>query len=217
MSPPSDSLGLLQQPRYAVLATLSDELVMSNLAGGNHDALAVIFDRYQRLVIRVAMQILRDPAEAEDAMQSVFIAILETARKFDAARGTLRVWILQHAYHQALNRRRYLSLRGMYDAWSGDPSDLASSGSSARMPAVESAHLIQQALTQLSSQQRQTLELAFYDGLTMQEIAERSGQSYANIRHHYYRGLEKLRLLLGAKADRRPSLAAGEENAYVGS
>jgi len=51
MSLPHDSLGILAQPRYAALAALSDEVVMSHLAGGNHDALAVIFDRYQRLVI----------------------------------------------------------------------------------------------------------------------------------------------------------------------
>ena len=105
MSLPDDSLGLLQQ-RYTTLAALSDEVVMSYLAAGNHDAPAVIFDRYQRLVIRVAMQILRDPAEAEDAMQSVFIAILETAKKFDAARGTLRIWILQNAYHLRISRCR---------------------------------------------------------------------------------------------------------------
>jgi RNA polymerase sigma-70 factor (ECF subfamily) len=218
MSLPDDTLGLLQQPRYAALAALSDEVVMSYLSGGNHDALAVIFDRYQRLVIRVTMQILRDPAEAEDAMQSVFIAILETAKKFDAARGTLRVWILQNAYHQALNRRRYLSLRGMYDTPPGDAADLVNLGSSTGMPAFESEHLIQQALTQLSSRQRETVELAFYDGLTMQEIAERTGQSYANIRHHYYRGLEKLRLILGnAKSSQRPSSASGEETAYARS
>jgi len=218
MSLSENSLGLLQQPRYTALAVMSDELVMTHLAGGNHDALAVIFDRYQRLVIRVAMQILRDPAEAEDAMQSVFIAILETAAKFDAARGTLRVWILQNAYHQALNRRRYLSLRGMYDTPPGDAAALVSLGSPTGMPACESEHLIQQALTQLSIRQRETVELAFYDGLTMQEIAERTGQSYANIRHHYYRGLEKLRLILGdAKSGQRPKSASGGETAYARS
>ena len=218
MSLPNDSLGLVQQSRYAALAALSDEVVMSFLADGNHDALAVIFDRYQRLVIRVAMQILRDPAEAEDAMQSVFIGILETAKKFDAARGTLRVWILQNAYHQALNRRRYLSLRGLYDIPPGDAADLVSLGSSTGMPAFESERLIQQALTQLSSRQRETVELAFFDGLTMQEIAERTGQSYANIRHHYYRGLEKLRLVLGTvKSGSRSSPAGGEETAYAQS
>src|SRR5438552_2362718 len=197
MSLPNDSLGLVQQSRYAALAALSDEVVMSFLADGNHDALAVIFDRYQRLVIRVAMQILRDPAEAEDVMQSVFIAILETAAKFDAARGTLRVWILQNAYHQALNRRRYLSLRGMYDTPPGGAADVVSLGSPTGMPAFESERLIREALTQLSRRQRETVELAFYDGLTMQEIADRTGQSYANTRHHYYRGLESLRLILG--------------------
>ena len=218
MNPPSNGLGLLQQPRYAALATMSDEVVMSRLADGNHDALAVIFDRYQRLVIRVAMQILRDPAEAEDTMQSVFIAILESAKKYVAARGTLRVWILQHAYHQALNRRRYLSLRGTYDVAPGDALDPASLGLTRPLPAPESGHLIQQALTQLSRRQRETLELAFYDGLTMQEIAERSGQSYANIRHHYYRGLEKLRDVLGStKSGRQASPSAGEETAYVRS
>src|SRR5438874_8522356 len=205
MSMPNDSLGLDHRPRYAALAELSDEVLMSHLAEGNHDALAVIFDRYQRLVIRVTMQILRDPGEAEDAMQSVFIAILETAKKFDAARGTLRVWILQNAYHHALNRRRYLSLRGMYDTPPCDAEDIAALGPNMGMPAFESERLIQEALTQLSSKQRETVELAFYDGLTMQEIAERTGQSHANIRHHYYRGLEKLRFVLGStKSRQRP-------------
>src|SRR2546423_431686 len=98
-----DNPGSRPPLRYAALAELPDEVVMSHLACGEHDALAVIFDRYQRLVMRVAMQIMRDPAEAEDVMQSVFIAVLETAQKYDANRGTLRVWVMQHAYHQALN------------------------------------------------------------------------------------------------------------------
>lgn len=200
------------------LAELSDEAVMSRLVAGNHDALAVIFDRYQRLVIRVTMQILRDAAEAEDVMQSVFIAVLETAGKFDAARGTLRVWILQHAYHQALNRRRYLSVRGMYDAWPDGFTDRATLDSYGAMQAPEREHLVRQALRQVSRRQRETLELAFYYGLTMQEIADRTGQPYANIRHYYYRGLEKLRHVLnGGQSSQRPSSATGEERAYVRS
>jgi RNA polymerase sigma-70 factor (ECF subfamily) len=208
---------LLHNPRYSALATMPDETVMCHLTEGNHDALAVIFDRYRRLVIRVAMQILRDAAEAEDAMQSVFIAILETAKKFDAERGSLRVWILQHAYHYALNRRRYLSLRGAYDL-SEEMIARVNLGSPTRTPGYESERLIQQALAKLSTRQRETLELAFFDGLTMQEIAERTGQSYANIRHHYYRGLEKLRMLLSSgKSEAQPSPTNREEGAYAGS
>ena len=216
MTPVDDSVDALREPRYTMLATLCDEIVMRHLAEGNQDALAVIFDRYQRLVIRIAMQILRDPAEAEDVMQSVFIAILETARKFDPARGTLRVWVLQQAYHHALNRRRYLSVRGAYNASSVDLMDFVSVESTKKMSGVESARLVQQALNQLSGRQRQTLELAFYDGLTMHEIAERTGESYVNTRHHYYRGLEKLRVVLdGGTSKLRSSPGRNEENAYA--
>jgi len=203
---------------YSALARLSDELVMAWLAKGNHDALAVIFDRYQRLVIRVALQILRDAAEAEDVMQSVFIVILESANKFSAERGTLRVWILQHAYHQALNRRRYLSLRGAYDVSGSDAEFRRISEWSRSLSAPESRRLVQQALNQLSKKQRETVEMAFYDGLNMQEIAERTGQSYANTRHHYYRGLEKLRVVLGYDAGiKRRRSENGEETAYAQS
>ena len=201
---------------YPALVRLCDEPVMERLAQGNHDALAVIFDRYHKLVVRVALQILRDPAEAEDVMQSVFIAILESASKFSAEKGTVRVWVLQHAYHQALNRRRYLSLRGAYDASAADPEFHKMFEWSRSLSAPECRHLVQQALSQLSGKQRETVELVFFDGLTMQEIAERTGQSYANTRHHYYRGLEKLRVILGySTTDARRASANGEETAYA--
>jgi RNA polymerase sigma-70 factor, ECF subfamily len=216
MSMPNDGNLASTPPTYPALVRLTDEGVMAWLARGNHDALAVIFDRYQRLVTRVALQILRDPAEAEDVMQSVFIAVLESANKFSAVKGTARVWILQHAYHQALNRRRYLSLRGAYGTTSGDTEFRRAFEWSRSLTAPESRRLIQQALSQLSRKQRQTVELVFYDGLTMQEIAERTGQSYTNTRHHYYRGLEKLREVLGYSApDIRPTSATGEETAYA--
>lgn len=205
-----------ERPTYATLAGLADEVVMSHLADGVHDALAVIFDRYQRLVMRVTLQVLRDPAEAEDVMQSVFIAVMESATRFSADRGTLRVWLLQHAYHLALNRRRYLSLRGTYDNKS-DAEYVSALGSSRAMLAPDSRRLIQQALAQLNSKQRETLELAFYDGMTMQEIAERTGQSHANIRHHYYRGLERLRVILGYVDTSRGANSNGEETAYAQS
>ena len=98
-----------ESPTVGQLGVLSDEKLMIQLARGNHDALGVIFNRYQRVVTRVAMQVLRDPTEAEDLMQSVFLQIIEDAQKYDANKGSLRVWILQYAYHRAFNRRKYLT------------------------------------------------------------------------------------------------------------
>ena len=83
---------------------------MAHLQAGRHDALAILFDRYHRLVLTVALRILREAGETEDFMQSVFLEIFRCAAQYDAAKGTAKVWILQYAYHRSFNRRQYLNL-----------------------------------------------------------------------------------------------------------
>jgi RNA polymerase sigma-70 factor, ECF subfamily len=74
---------------------------------------------------------------------------------------------------------------------------------------MESSHLVQEALRSLNSTQRRILELAFYEGLTMREISEKTGESFDSVRHIYYRCLEKLRSLLCAQTE--SSLESGEQ------
>jgi RNA polymerase sigma-70 factor, ECF subfamily len=184
---------------YDELSPLSDETLMAHLKDGHHDALAVLFDRYHKLVIHVALRILRDASEAEDLNQSVFIEILRSAEQFDKEKGAAKVWILQYAYHRALNRKRDLALRGYYGNRREDaPEVQTGSGNHAawKSGVFESAQIIEQALTRLNQKQRKTLELSFFEGLTMHEIVERTGESFDVVRHNYYRGLEKLRLIL---------------------
>lgn len=193
---------------------------MSHLAAGNHDALAVIFDRYQSPVLRVAMQVLRDPHEAEDLLQSVFLELMRTAEKFDSAKGTARVWILQCVYHRAFDRRRYLGRRGAYDPVPcPDLTSLSSNVNSedANASMLDSGRLVQQALAQLSEEQRKTIELVFFEGLTMREIADQTGESYDAVRHHYYRGLERMRSLLGTHKSKDRKEEEGGEMAYARS
>jgi RNA polymerase sigma-70 factor, ECF subfamily len=183
---------------YAELVPLADQMLMVHLSHGNHDALAVLFDRYHRLVLSIALRILHDTGEAEDVMQSVFLEIFQSVGQFDPNKGTAKVWILQYAYHRSFNRRRYLNLRGI-------PEQLEESVTFTKSHAVadtkalnvlETAQVMGQALRRLSKSQRKTLELAFYEGLTIHEIAQQMGISFVNTRHHYYRGLEKLRSIL---------------------
>jgi len=183
---------------YAELARLGDESLMGKLRDGHHDALAVLFDRYHRLVLNVALRILRDSGEAEDLMQSVFLEIFRSAAQFDPAKGTIKVWILQYAYHRSFNRRQYLDLRGLYDRppESAEVQESSRPVHSSALSGLESARLVQQALGRLNKSQKRTLELAIYEGLTMREIAERTGESLVGVRHQYYRGLEKLRSIL---------------------
>jgi RNA polymerase sigma-70 factor (ECF subfamily) len=189
---------------------------MAHLRNGDPDALAVLFDRYHRLVLNIALRILRDSGEAEDVMQSVFLEIFRCADQFDADKGTAKVWILQYAYHRSFNRRQYLNLRGIYERPDETPARHSNGHHDRSSHVLESARIVQQALGRLSKPHRRTLELAFYEGLTMREISARTGESFDSVRHQYYRGLEKLRSMLrDAPASRRETPSAGEDVAHV--
>src|SRR5437763_6358209 len=97
------------------LVNATDEDLLQQLRSGVPDALAVLFDRHYRLVFSVAYRILRDSGEAEDLMQEVFLDVYKNSGRFDAARGSVKTWILLDAKHRAINRWKYLKLRGHYD------------------------------------------------------------------------------------------------------
>ena len=163
--------------------------------------------------MKIGIRILRDVGEAEDLMQSVFLEIFRSACQYDPARGTAKVWMLQCVYHRGFNRRQYLNLRGIYlrPEESICPRKDAAIGQNRSLSVLESSRAIKQALGHLKKAQRRTLELAYYEGLTMHEIAERTGESFDRVRHHYYRGLEKLRSVLSDASDPRPKLSSSKE------
>ena len=171
---------------------------MAHLQAGHGDALAVLFDRYHRLVLSIALKIVRDTAEAEDVTQNVFLEIFRSVAQFDPARGTTKTWVLQYAYHRSINRRQQLNARHFYEQTSIEEVERLMPESSllGRFSHHELKHLLRQGLATLSRQQRQVLELASYDGLSMSEIASKTGESVSNVRHYYYRGLKKLRSLI---------------------
>lgn len=179
---------------------MTDEDVMEQLCNGNPDALTILFDRFHRLVLKVALRILRDPGEAEDVMQEIFFEIFNKSSRFDPAKGSAKTWILQYAYHRSLSRRQYLALRNFYDRRQTTELEVVDSNevddSWRGLTFQEWRGAIQQGLSTLSENQRRTIELASYQGLLLTEIAERTKESLANVRHHYYRGLKALRKFL---------------------
>jgi RNA polymerase sigma-70 factor, ECF subfamily len=200
------------------MQSLSDEDVMERLRQGHPDALPILFDRFYRLVLKVALRILRDPGEAEDVMQDVFFEIFNKAAQFDPAKGSTKTWILQYAYHRSLNRRQYLALRKFYDRHQivethvsgSDSQDISWRG----LTMQEWRRVILQGLATLNEKQRKTLELACFHGLLLSEIAERTKESLPNVRHHYYRGLQELRgfLLAQPGAEKQPRRFNREAN-----
>lgn len=189
---------------YPDLLLLSDEGLMQEVCAGNSDAFAVVFKRYHRLVHTVALRILRDAAEAEDVTQTVFLEIFRNAVQFDSGRGILKVWLLQYAYSRSMNRRNYLLVRHAYDDTEFSSIDEAETfWAPTRLLVQEANQLSCEAMTCLSASQRETIEMFFFEGLTYREIATRTGNSYANVRHHYYRGIEQMRAFFEVLAFKR--------------
>ena len=186
-----------QRPTWTQLREASDTDLLACWRSGIDDAFAAIVDRYQRLVFSVAVRIVKDEAEAEDVVQIVFLDIFRDVGKFDASRGTLKVWLLQYAYSRSMNRRQHLECRQFYSKT--DLDDLKTAEFSTRpvggnrLSAGEAARLLEQAFTHLSDKQREAIELIYFQGLKFNEAVVKTGETMPQLRHNYYRGLTKIR------------------------
>jgi RNA polymerase sigma-70 factor (ECF subfamily) len=176
----------------------SEELI-ARIGTSDREALSDLFLRFAAGIRNVGRRILRDDAEADDLVQEVFLYIYRKSALFDRSKSSARSWIFQVAYTQAFLRRRQLKARGFYASGIADrppETDPRTTSGAEYDQTVEGLfgrngwRKIQDALTE---EQRETLRLHFFEGYTFAEIAEKLGQSYANVRNHHYRGLEKLR------------------------
>jgi RNA polymerase sigma-70 factor (ECF subfamily) len=171
----------------------SDEDLLLQVGNGSKDALSVLFRRHATPVFSVARRILRDAAEAEDLVQELFLFVFQKAELFDPTKGSAASWIIQMAYHRAIDRRRYLGVRHHYDVQDlCEERHLDARGQSS-IDELAAKQILHRLRCELSAEQRQTLELHLFEGYTFREIAERTGQTFGNVRHHYYRSLERLR------------------------
>jgi RNA polymerase sigma-70 factor (ECF subfamily) len=180
-------------------AESSDESLLTETCAGGRDALSLLFRRYAPTVRNVGKRILRDKVEADDLVQEVFLYIHRKSVLFDSSKGSARSWIIQVAYTQALMRRRELKSHGFYLSGIADrrlECDRSVDDGAEYDRTVEGLfgrNGWKKVVQDLTEDQRETFRLHFFEGHTFTEIAEKLGQSYANVRNHHYRGLEKLR------------------------
>ncbi|HXC95938.1 MAG TPA: sigma-70 family RNA polymerase sigma factor, partial [Edaphobacter sp.] len=181
----------------------SDELLLEQVKRGVKEALSMLFHRHARSVRNVAHRILRDEAEADDLVQDVFIFIYRRASLFDASRGTARSWIIHVTYHRAFDRRRYLKSRHFYTNQEFEDPVLRLIDSREEVPfygtsmeGIFGNEMTARLNARLSAEQRETIQLYFFEGYALREIAQLTGRSLVTVRNHYYRGLERLRELI---------------------
>ncbi len=183
----------------------SDETLIARICGDDSDALGLLFRRYARLVWTIAHRILRNNEEADDLLQDLFLLVRRRASIFDSSKGTVRSLLIQMCYQRAFSRRRDLTRRHFYSS-SEVTANTVFAKSYLSVPNYDESlegyfgrSTVQTALEDLTEEQRDTLRLCFVEGYTLEEIAVELGKSYGNVRHHYYRGLEKLRKQLKVK------------------
>lgn len=185
---------------------VTDEALLSDICTGDIEALALLFNRYARVVRHIGRQILRDDAEADDFAQDLFLFLQRKSSIFDSSKSSAASWIVHMAYQRAIEQRRRLAIRQFYKH-----EDLQSSANQMvgiltidqdySPEAVFGRNGLQRIVGALSDDQRETLRLHFFEGYTLAEIGTRLGQPLGNIRHHYYRALDKLRRqMFGRKA-----------------
>jgi RNA polymerase sigma-70 factor, ECF subfamily len=186
------------------IARAADEDLIELLRAGSEEALTVLYDRYHRLVFHVALRIVKDPGEAEEVVQTVFLSIFRAVANFDRRKGLVRVWLLQYAYHRALHRKRHLAANQFY-RW--EELEAAMELGAVRAywgDSRENMRLVDQLLQRLKPRQRSVMELTYYEGLTAEEVAGRLNQSVHVVRHDLQRSLAILRgALQGTDATRR--------------
>lgn len=176
----------------------ADEELLERIQNQDEESLLALFRRYSKLAFSIGCRILHDEGEAEDLVQEVFLRLHAHENSFDNTKGTARTWMVQMIYRRALDRRAYLSRRHFYNGTDAqEHMNAIDGGRSLESDMIErlTAQQLRAAFGELSDKQRETLELFFFEGFKLAEIAERSNDDVKNVRHHYYRGLERLRQL----------------------
>ena len=173
---------------------LSDEVLVVLAARSEELALAELYGRYGAIAYGLARRILGDPSLAEDAVQEGFLAVWCSAARFVPERGQARTWILTLVHHRAVDlvrggrgRERHPLELAAHGA--EDPGDEA-------MSLIEERERVRGALRRLPQEFREPLVLAYYEGMTQRELAERLGQPLGTIKSRMSRGHTRLRVAL---------------------
>jgi RNA polymerase sigma-70 factor, ECF subfamily len=174
----------------------SDEELMARLHANDSNVLNLLIERYSRLVLGIALRILHDHGEAEEVVQEAFFQVFQKAKLFNPAKGTAKAWIVQIAFHRALDRKLYLARTGFYlgtDIGCLDDTLLGKTDLDREIGAMLNRAQLEKAFEELPEKQRRTIELFYFEGLELREIIEKLNEPLGNVRHHLYRGLERLR------------------------
>jgi RNA polymerase sigma-70 factor (ECF subfamily) len=182
----------------------TDVELLQRIAGGDALAVAELYDRHARMLLGLSLRIVRDRSEAEDVLHDAFVVVGERARQYIPERGAVGAWLVTLVRNLSIDRTRRRDRRGAIarDVLAHDPEAIGAATAvdpEAGAAGAADRERVRSALAGLPEVQRATLEIAFYEGLTYAEIAEREGVPLGTIKSRAARGLAALREALGGE------------------
>ncbi|HTJ81372.1 MAG TPA: sigma-70 family RNA polymerase sigma factor [Polyangiaceae bacterium] len=177
-----------------------DALAVHRIACGDSKAVGELYDRYGKTALGLALKIVRDEAEAEDVVHDAFVAIVQRADQYHPERGTVAAWLVTTVRNLALDRARRRTRRARIAE-----SDLkhevrdAPASPEAQLAGARDRSRVRAAMRRLPAAQRETLEIAFFEGLSYPEIAERENVPLGTVKSRAARALSALRDALASE------------------
>jgi RNA polymerase sigma-70 factor, ECF subfamily len=183
------------KPSHSTLSDPTDADLIRALGNGQVNALGVIYDRYSSLVYGLALRILRNAEEAEDLTQEVFLTLRRNI--YDPKRGALSSFLITLTRSRSIDKLRSRNTRSRFlQRWRGMIKSEAMTNPLEQASLHERSQLIRDALAQLSENERQVLEIAYYEGLSQSEIARRLDAPLGTVKTRSRQGLLKLKQIL---------------------
>jgi RNA polymerase sigma-70 factor (ECF subfamily) len=174
--------------------TTSDLALVTAIRSGDQGAMAVLYDRYSSIIYSVALRVLQDTGTAEDVLQEIFMQLWRNPEAFDASRGNMAAWLAVIARHRAIDCLRKRQPENDLDAVIVCVErDFASEADRSRV-----MEKVRNVLEKMAPLQRSALEMAYFEGLTHSEIAEKTGEPLGTIKTRIRTGLQSLRNTLAA-------------------
>ena len=193
---PSENVLISTKPVNEPEATDRDIELLRQIAAGDRAAFAEFYDRHSMLMFSVAAKILNNTGEAEDVLQEVFVQIWEKAGRFDPKLGKASSWAAILIRNRAIDRIRASQRRTRLAEEAGAAHTIATEVSDSANENVyghDKAKFIHSAIVELPEEQRQAIELAYFSGLTQDEISKKLNTPLGTIKARIRRGLLKLR------------------------
>jgi RNA polymerase sigma-70 factor (ECF subfamily) len=178
-------------------AQVSDVELLAAIARSDEQALGLIYDRYRVILFGLMLRILHSRQEAEDVLQEVFLQVWKRASDFDEKRGRPFTWLVTLARSRAIDRLRSIGSRERVAQNAARETIETTSDAVEDSIRSEEGKVVRRALQELPEEQRRTLELAYFEGLTQSEVAKRLETPLGTVKTRMRSGLTRVRELLG--------------------